>query len=168
MLHACLKWVDIDSVNNTITVNEPGKGSNPRVLKVSSELIARLNSLPRTSEWVFFKSRPKVMRMTFWTQRKRLADKFKNPRLLAIHFHTLRHWKATMEYNKTKDILYVKRMLGHKRIDNTMLYTQLVDFKSEDFTTRVATTLKEDRELIEAGFEYVTERDAHKIYRKRK
>lgn len=120
-----------------------------------------------TLEYIF-NSRVDIIRMTFYTQRKRLADKFKNPRLLAIHFHTLRHWKATMEYHRTKDILYVKRLLGHKKINNTMLYTQLVDFKSEEFTTRVATTLKEDRELIEAGFEYVTERDGNKIYRKRK
>jgi hypothetical protein len=32
----------------------------------------------------------------------------------------------------------------------------------------VAKSLKEDKELIEAGFEYVTERDEVKIYRKRK
>ncbi len=32
----------------------------------------------------------------------------------------------------------------------------------------VAKSLKEDRELIEAGFEYVTERDGIKIYGKRK
>jgi len=31
-----------------------------------------------------------------------------------------------MEYHKTKDILHVKRVLGHKRIENTMVYTHLV------------------------------------------
>jgi len=39
---------------------------------------------------------------------------------------------------------------------------------TEEFTTRVATTVEEDRELLEAGFEYITERDGAKIYRKRK
>jgi len=49
-----------------------------------------------------------------------------------------------------------------------MLYTQLVSFESDDYTTRVSTGVKEDRELIEAGFEYVTERDGVEIYRKPK
>jgi len=33
---------------------------------------------------------------------------------------------------------------------------------------KTAATLEEDEELIKAGFEYVTERDGIKIYRKRK
>jgi hypothetical protein len=39
---------------------------------------------------------------------------------------------------------------------------------NEEFTVRVASTIEEDKELIEAGFEYVTDRDGLKIYRKRK
>lgn len=74
-----------------------------------------------------------------------------------------------MEYHKTKDILHVKQLLGHRNINSTMLYTQLIDFDNpEEYTCRVANNLKEDQELIEAGFEYVTERDGLKIYRKRK
>ncbi|MGD0977760.1 MAG: methyltransferase domain-containing protein [Candidatus Bathyarchaeia archaeon] len=46
-----------------------------------------------------------------------------------IHFYTLRHWKATMEYHRTKDILYVMKLLGHKNIANTLIYTQLVEFE---------------------------------------
>jgi len=33
---------------------------------------------------------------------------------------------------------------------------------------KVSKTLEEDKELLEVGFEYVTERDGVKIYRKRK
>jgi hypothetical protein len=60
------------------------------------------------------------------------------------------------------------KMLGHKNINNTMLYTQLVNFESDNYTTRVSDSVKEDRELIEAGFEYITERNGVKIYRKPK
>jgi len=73
-----------------------------------------------------------------------------------------------MEYHRTKDIVHAMKLLGHKNINNTMLYTQLVSFESDDYTTRVSTGVKEDRELIEAGFEYATERDGVKIYRKPK
>jgi integrase len=52
-----------------------------------------------------------------------LATKLQNPRLLRITFHTFRHWKATMEYNRTKDILYVMKLLGHRCIKNTLVYT---------------------------------------------
>ena len=46
-----------------------------------------------------------------------------------ITFKTFRHFKATMEYHRTKDIIHVMRLLGHKNIKNTLVYTQLVHFK---------------------------------------
>jgi integrase len=49
--------------------------------------------------------------------RKRIAKKLNNPRLMKIMLHTFRHWKATMEYPKTKDIIHVKEILGHKNIE---------------------------------------------------
>ena len=49
-----------------------------------------------------------------------------------------------------------------------MLYTQLVDFESDDYHVKTSRNLREDEELISAGFEYVTEREDVKIYRKRK
>jgi len=40
--------------------------------------------------------------------------------------------------------------------------------KDKKFTVKVATTLEENREQTEARFEYVTERNGVKVYRKRK
>jgi len=101
-----------------------------------------------------------------------LAKKLNNPRLLEIHFHTLRHWKATTLYHQTKDILYVKEFLGHKRIDTTLKYVQLeqalFDKDADSFTCRVAKTPEGLKQLIEAGFEYVTEKDELVYFRKRK
>jgi integrase len=73
----------------------------------------------------------------------RTAHKFGNPRINRITFHTFRHWKATMEYHKTKDILYVMRLLGHKNIKNTLIYTQLVTFEDEDYLCKAAVDVKE-------------------------
>ncbi|MEM2419860.1 MAG: site-specific integrase, partial [Candidatus Bathyarchaeia archaeon] len=122
-----LKWTDLDLANNTVRVT-PEKGSEPRILKISSKLTAMLNSLPKTSERIFGSSSLRSIRRCFQRQRERIAKKLENPRLLNITFHTIRHWKATMEYHKTKDILYVMKVLGHKRIQNTLIYTQLVNF----------------------------------------
>jgi len=105
--------------------------------------------------------------------RKKAAHKLANPRLLKIHFHTLRHWKATKEYHKTKDIMHVMSMLGHKRIINTQMYINLEqaifsDGDGSEYTTRIAKTVKGARALLEAGFEYVTDMDGFKVFRKRK
>lgn len=79
-----------------------------------------------------------------------------------------------MEYHKARDILHVKKLLGHKRINNTLKYIDLeaMIFQSVnvEFHTSVATNVQEARALIEAGFEYVTGEynDGGKIFRKRK
>ena len=72
-----------------------------------------------------------------------------------------------MENHKTKDILQVMQILGHRNIHNTLMYTQLVNVRDDEFVSRVAKTVKEACMLIEAGFEYVTEIDRLKIFRKR-
>ena len=77
-------------------------------------------------------------------------------------------WKATLEYHKTKDIRHVKQLLGHKSIENTMIYTQLVSFESDQFHVRTAETVDEASKLVEAGFEYVTDIDGNRIFRKPK
>jgi len=69
---------------------------------------------------------------------------------------------------KTKDILHVKEKLGHKSITSTLTYTHLVNFESDEYHTATSKSLERDEELLKAGFEYVTERDGIKIYRKRK
>jgi hypothetical protein len=73
-----------------------------------------------------------------------------------------------MEYQRTKDILYVMRMLGHKSIQNTLVYTQMVEFKNEEYVSATASTIEDAKKLVEAGFEYVTEVDGVRLFRKRK
>ncbi len=167
-----IEWTDIDAVNRTITLNNPEKNSNPRIFKVSSKLIDMLNALPKTSGRIFGDRSTLGKRATLYKSRKLIAKKLQNPRILKIHFHTLRHWKATMLYHQTKDVIYVKNFLGHKRIENTLFYIQLAEtiFKdvSSQFISRAAKTVKRARSLIEAGFEYVTNMDGVKIFRKPK
>ena len=164
---ACqLSWIDIDLTNCSIRVT-PEKGSNARNLKISGKLISMLNGLPKNSNKPFPATQD-AMRKSFQLQRKRIATKLQNPRLLQVKFHTFRHWKATMEYHKTKDILHVMQMLGHRNIQNTLIYTQLIDSKDEDYIAKVATSEKEICQLVELGFEYVCDHNENKIFRKRK
>jgi len=70
--------------------------------------------------------------------------------------------------SSAKYIMHVKERLGHRSLTSTLIYTQLISFESDEYHVRTAKTIKEDEELTEAGFEYVTDRDGFKIYRKRK
>jgi integrase len=150
-----IEWSDVDTERKTIAINHPEKRGNTRVIKVSDKLIAMLSWLPRDSVRVFGCSF-QVAHNMFNAQRKRIAEKLSNPRILQIHFHTFRHWRATMEYHRTKDILKVMRSLGHKNIANTLIYTQLVEFEDDDkYCTAAANNVQDARKLLETGFEYV-------------
>lgn len=47
------------------------------------------------------------------------------------------------------------------------VYTQLTDFKEDEWICKVAKTFEEAKQLIEAGFEYVDIIDGFHLYRKR-
>jgi len=167
-----VEWTDINKKARTLDIRHPVKGHNPRILPISKDLIERLHLLPKESTRIFPMTM-NAMRSNFCEQRKRKARELNNPRLMKLTFRSIRHWKATIEYHRTKDILHVKQLLGHKSLQSTMVYIDIEKaiygvLRDEEFTSRIAQTIEEDRELIEAGFEYVTERDGAKIYRKRK
>jgi integrase len=125
--------------------------------------------MPKSTEKIFGTAKIRSIRRSYQKQRKRTAHKLGNQRLNMITFHTLRHWKATMEYHKTKDILHVMQLLGHKRIQNTLKYTQLVKFNEhEEYVCKAVKTADEAKELIESGFEYVCDMEQVKLFRKRK
>jgi len=74
-----------------------------------------------------------------------------------------------MEYHRTKDILHVMRLLGHKSIANTLIYTQLVEFEEDDkYCTATAESVEEARKLLEIGFEYICTHKDKMLFRKRK
>jgi integrase len=163
-----LQWIDIDLERKIILLNRPEKHGNARALRISDKLIAMLNRLPRVNGKVFSNKTKATIANNFNRQRKKAAQKLGNPRLLRIHFHTFRHWKATMEYHRTKDILYVMKLLGHKSISNTLVYTQLMEFEGDEYHSAVANSVDEAQKLIEAGFEYVCMYDELMLFRKRK
>jgi integrase len=152
----------------------PEKNSRPRERKITGRLFAILDRLPKRWETVFHDPQLEPVkslddfRRTFIRQRSLVAEKLQNPRIKRITFKTLRHFTATMEYHRTKDILHVMQMLGHKSIKNTLVYTHLVSFETDEFVCKVACTIKEATQLLEAGFDYVTEMDGNKLFRKRK
>jgi hypothetical protein len=60
------------------------------------------------------------------------------------------------------------RILGHKNIKNSLLYTQLVDFKDDKYVSKDANNVEEAFKLVETGFDYVCEVNGYQLFRKRK
>jgi integrase len=168
-----LTWQDVDTATKTVRIT-PEKNSNPRIFHVSQKLALMFEALPKTYGDGVFATPPQPLdhhRDHFTQQRKRIAHKLKNPRIQRITFHTLRHFKGTMEYHRTKDILHVMQTLGHKNIKNTLIYVQLAEelFKDQqEYISKVAKTEKDACSLIDAGFEFVCDFNGNKIFRKRK
>jgi hypothetical protein len=74
-----------------------------------------------------------------------------------------------MEYTKTKDILHVKQLLGHRNINSTLVYTQLTNFESNEYHSATAKATAEAQALVEAGFEFVCVTPENvMLFRKRK
>jgi len=166
-----LTWGSLNPEAHTLTLNTPEKNSLPRVFKISPKLIAMLESLSKGSIRIFGHVHSKTPSICLAQQRKKIAKKLANPRIAKIHFHLIRHWKGTMEYHKTHDLVHVQRLLGHKSILNTMIYVNLEQaiFEAcDDYIVKTASTLDEASKLLEVGFEYVTDMDGAKLFRKRK
>ena len=163
-----LKWTEIDSERRILYVNTTEKDGKPRVFKISEKLLGMINALPKKNEKIFGLTCYQYISFQFATTRKRIAAKLQNPRLTQIHFHTFRHWKATMEYNRTRDILYVMRLLGHRCIENTLVYTQLVSFENDQYNSAVAKNIADAQKLVDQGFEFVCQMDGANLFRKRK
>ena len=167
-----LKWSDVDLDQNIIRIT-PEKGSNPRTIKVSNSLTTRLGHVKTTNTVqdpakIFGKYYSSIYRL-FHYQRKRLATKLGNERLVRITFHTLRHWHATKLYHETKDILFVQRRLGHKSLTNTMKYIHLAETyfgtEEDEYIVKVAETIEQALPLIEQGFVEASDFNGVKIFK---
>ena len=173
-----LKFTDIDPSTKTVRV-KAAKYSKSRILKIKEATLNNLLALPHKSEYLFsptgkeenFCKELEHFSRNFCKQRRRIAKKLGNPRLLRISLKTFRHWKATMEYLRTRDIVHVKELLGHVVIQNTLKYIHVANALSKEmsnYVCKTANTVEEAKRLIEQGFEYVTEIDGVKLFRKPK
>jgi integrase len=171
---ARIKWTDADFNANTITINEPEKGSNTGLYNVTSELMTRIQTLPQTSDRLLGNTSSDSLATMLLTAKKKLAVSFCNPNLRKIHFHTLRHWKLTNYAYQTKDPFLVQMFARHKDLKSTRNYIHYANViynksNNNEWTVKAAKTREEATELMEVGFEYSgVEYDGFKLFRKRK
>lgn len=55
-----------------------------------------------------------------------------------ITFHCFRHTYATLQMASGTDIFTLSKMLGHKSIKTTQLYTKIIDEKKKETTTKIS------------------------------
>lgn len=141
------------------------KGHASRTFKLTQETTAMLKTY--FTKYTKFPDSIYIRKM--WIKhRNKVATKLQDIAVKNIRLYDLRHYYATTLYAKTKLILLVKQQLGHKKLETTMIYTQLTDFSEEDYTCKAVNTIADAIKLIESGYEYVNEIDGFKLYRKRK
>ena len=159
---------DIDLDRGILSV-QGLKGHTSRNFKLKSDTLACLREyLYRIRDETLFPD-SKWMGKIWRRLRRRVAEKLGDPSFKSIRLYDLRHFYATNLYHKSKGILLVKQQLGHKKIETTLIYNQLVSFGEEDeFYSATARTVDEAAKLVEQGFDYICDFDAVKLFRKRK
>ncbi|MDH5449024.1 MAG: site-specific integrase [Candidatus Bathyarchaeota archaeon] len=167
-----LKLRDIDTANRTI-YPQTAKHGSARILKITSKTQELLNIYLThrniaLNDNIFEAWTSETYGKYFRKYRNKLAKKLGDPTLRAIRLYDLRHYFATKLYHQTKDILYVKQQMGHRRLETTLIYTQLLNLNDDEWTCKTATNAEEASQLIEAGFQYITEKDGTMLFRKRK
>jgi len=159
---------DIDLERGLLNV-QGYKGHNSRAFKLKDETVAMLRTYLVKNPKQFPFPSSKWICKCYREHRNRIAEKLNASSLRTIRLYDFRHYYATMLYHRAKDILLVKQQLGHKKLETTLIYTQLVNFNEEDgFYSATAETIEKACKLVETGFEYVTEIDGVKLFRKRK
>ena len=168
-----LKVKDIDIEQKTIYPTTAKHGA-PRRLKVSNSLQQMLKNHIDTRKLnlkdKLFKGDSNNYGKHYRLHRNKLAERLHKPELRTIRLYDFRHYFATTLYARTRDILLVKQQMGHRKIETTLIYTQLLNInEEEEYTCKATTDTKQATELIENGFEYVTTTpDELMLFRKRK
>jgi len=77
-----------------------------------------------------------------------------------------------MEYHKTHDIDHVRRLLGHRSVLPTQIYINMEQAifsgSANEYHVKAVSTVKEATALLAVGFEYVTDIEGKRLFRKRK
>jgi len=112
-----LKWNDINLNSGYIKVRD-SKNYEGRTIPINTTLLKALSDLKKHSESEYeyvFKYRKSIMRT--WT------NALKTSGIAHCRFHDLRHTFASRLVMAGVDLVTIKELLGHKRIETTMRYS---------------------------------------------
>ena len=166
-----LKAKDIDTDHKAITPIT-AKGGNPRIIKITQRLTATMGDWIRTNNLNpndrLFNGTSSNYGSSYREMRNRLSDKLHDPTIKTIRLYDFRHYFCTKTLRDSGDAFFTMNQMGHKKLTTTQLYMHLVNLESDEWTCRAAATREEAMSLIEGGFQYVTDMDEVKLFKKRK
>ncbi|MBL7052020.1 MAG: tyrosine-type recombinase/integrase [Nanoarchaeota archaeon] len=127
-----LKVQDLDTINNTLIVNE-GKGSKDRLTIFSEnlkEILLKYLCEKKESKYLFPGRKGKL---TVKSVQKIIDNAAKKARInRKITPHMLRHSFATHLLEQGTDLRYIQNLLGHSDVKTTQIYTSVSKVKLKE------------------------------------
>ena len=126
-----LQNINIKDINFTDkTIKIIAKGNIERKIYLNATSVAAINNYLKTRKYenqepLFISNRKKRISKSSIENICKKAYKLLGLNEKEYSVHTLRHTVATHIYKETKDILIVKKILGHKSIAATEIYTHI-------------------------------------------
>lgn len=119
-----LQWKDVDFHRNIIHL-KLAKGAKDRIVMLSPKLKKGLLSLTKEKEDLVFKS-GRNKKYSLATIEKIVKNAARKAGILKrVTPHSLRHAFATHLLERGTDIRYIRDLLGHARVETTMIYTKV-------------------------------------------
>jgi integrase len=149
-----LEDIDLRGVIRIRTLKKRGKQAI-RMVKAPEWLLSQIKAKTSSPDGRIFNLHPKNLQNTLRRAVKKLAAEEGNLDYLKVHFHSFRHYFATKVYLATKDLVLVKELLGHERIEDTMIYVHIVrNLEGSKCRTEIVPINNPQRiaELIEKGW----------------
>ncbi len=153
-----LRWNQVDFANRRLIMEVSEKRSEGSIIPLSEQATAVLQEMRATvpnatPDDLVFPVRYRCLQRCLAYARKRCSHL---PGIELVNFKNIRHLYATLLYARTKDLIYVQRMLRHRSILTTQRYVHMVLGKK---TFDVKVIPAHDQEtlsmLLAEGYDYV-------------
>lgn len=120
---------DIDLNKRQVDVRR-GKGCKQRSVQISEELAEQLREYLKKHRYFAGRCDPVFLnkrweRLKYTDLRYRFRKLGKKCDILTLHPHALRHTFATILYNSSGDLKFVREQLGHNSMDTTAIYAKI-------------------------------------------
>lgn len=128
-----IKVKDLDFIKNRITIRK-GKGRKDRIVIISKQLLPALRKMTENKDKLEYLFKPQYGKK----YSKRTAQHIFSVALkksgIKKHAtcHTLRHSFATHLLENGNNIVNIQKLLGHKNVNTTMIYTKLAKNNLDD------------------------------------
>jgi integrase len=150
-----LKWADVDFLRGYILI-EKSKSGKPRKVPMNGAVSSALMGLPHVSDFVFYNPETKAPVKDIKTAFKAACRKAKanpkdekDPGIVGLRLHDLRHTAATKMIEAGVDLVTVSKILGHASIQMTMRYAHPTPENMRRAVDRLSEILDPTRQNID-------------------